>query len=239
MATRKKKTSTATNILKRIAAGRTDVVIEWLAQGGAPNALVDGATLMQWGAYYGDVAAIKSVLAAGEPLETMGFNLDLNRAAFHGHWRLTEFLLEQGAKVNAALPDTGETPLHNALCNDDRITWDPVVEVLLAHGAKPNERTRKGAPTGAFMRDVRTRGETALHRAAACGTEHTIQMLLDAGADKTLTDMNGDSPLTWASWHRRPVEILRLLCFGAHRIHPAYGAGMRGNRIGRTLKRSD
>jgi ankyrin repeat protein len=64
------------------------------------------------------------------------------------------------------------------------------------------------------MRDIRTRGETPLHRAAAFGTEVTIQMLLDAGARIDAIDMNGDSPLTWASWHLRPWSILRKLCFG-------------------------
>jgi ankyrin repeat protein len=231
MAPRKKKPLNAAILLQRIAAGRTDLVNEWMAQGGAPNAVVDGATLLQWCAYYGDVSAIKALVAGGESLHSLGDNFDLNGAAFHGHWRLVEYLLEHGANVNAALPATGETPLHNVLCNDDRITWDPAVEVLLAHGANPNARTRNRAPTGAFMRDVYTRGETPLHRAAACGTEHTLQLLLKAGADKTLTDMNGDSPLTWASWHRRPADILRLLCFGGHRVHSDYRP-LRANRLG-------
>lgn len=30
----------------------------------------------------------------------------LSGAAFHGHWRLCEFLVESGADVNAASPDT-------------------------------------------------------------------------------------------------------------------------------------
>jgi ankyrin repeat protein len=136
--------------------------------------------------------------------------------------------------VNAALPDTGETPLHNALCHEDRVTRNPALEVLLAHGANPNARTRKGAPTGAFMRDVCTRGETPRHRAAACGTVHTLQLLLKTGADKTLTDMNGDFPLTWASWHRRAADILRLLCFGEYRVHAEYrrlGASRLGGHV--------
>jgi ankyrin repeat protein len=67
------------------------------------------------------------------------------------------------------------------------------------------------------MRDVRTRAETPLHRAAAFGNETTIQMLMDAGARREAKDMNGDSPLTWASWHLRPRSILRLLCYGPFR----------------------
>jgi ankyrin repeat protein len=59
-----------------------------------------------------------------------------------------------------------------------------------------------------------------LHRAAAFGTEKSIQLLLDAGAARDAKDMNGDSPLTWASWHLRPASILRKLCYGDFSIHP-------------------
>jgi ankyrin repeat protein len=67
------------------------------------------------------------------------------------------------------------------------------------------------------MRDVRTRAETPLHRAAALGNETTIQMLLDAGARVDSKDIHGDTPLGWASWHLRPRSILRLLCYGEYR----------------------
>ena len=66
----------------------------------------------------------------------------------------------------------------------------------------------------------RTKGETPLHRAAAFGTEETIQLLLDAGAVIDAKDMHGDSPLTWASWHLRPPAILRKLCYGQYKVHP-------------------
>ena len=89
-----------------------------------------------------------------------------------------------------------------------------VMKVLLAHGAKPNCATKEEVETGGFMRDVRTKGETPLHRAAAFGDEEAIQMLLDAGAVIDAKDMNGESPLSWASWHVRPISILRKLCYG-------------------------
>ena len=94
------------------------------------------------------------------------------------------------------------------------------VKVLLAHGANPDCATRADAETGGFMRDCRTKAETPLHRAAAFGTEATIQLLLDAGARVDAKDVNGDSPLTWASWHLRPDSILRRLCYGEFSIHP-------------------
>ena len=75
-----------------------------------------------------------------------------------------------------------------------------------------------GVETDSFMRDCRTKGETPLHRAAAFGTEETIQLLLDAGAQVDAKDMYGDSPLGWASWYVRPRPILRKLCYGPHRV---------------------
>jgi len=70
------------------------------------------------------------------------------------------------------------------------------------------------------MRDARTKAEAPLHRAAAFGTEEAIQLLLDKGAKLDAKDMNGESPLSWASWHLRPDSILRKLCYGGFAIHP-------------------
>ena len=70
------------------------------------------------------------------------------------------------------------------------------------------------------MRDSRTRGETPLHRAAAFGNEETITLLIGAGARLDTQDMNGDTPLSWASWHKRPTAILRLLCYGDFTVSP-------------------
>lgn len=211
----------AATLLNRITAGRTDLVFDLVAQGNAATLTDRGGTpLIRWCAYYGDVSAMRFLLAHGESLQSLGDNLDLNGAAFHGHWRLCEFLIEQGADVNLPLPDTGETPLHAALCTPIRLAHDLVLRVLLGRGADPNRVTRPGVETGGFMRDCRTRAETPLHRAAAFGTEETIQLLLDAGADIAAKDMNGDSPLGWASWYARPDTVLRLLCYGEFSIRP-------------------
>jgi uncharacterized protein len=205
--------------LNQIIDGRTDLVFDYLAAGHAANSRdKGGASLIKWCAYYGDVSAMKFLLANGESLESLGDNFDLNGAAFHGHWRLCQFLIERGADVNGALPDTGETPLHASLCTADRLGRDHVIKVLLANRANPNRVTKASVETGGFMRDCRTRAETPLHRAAAFGSEDTIQMLLDAGAKIDAKDMNGDSPLSWASWYLRPDPILRKLCYGDYHV---------------------
>jgi ankyrin repeat protein len=209
-------------MLDRISDGRTDLVFDYLAEGHAATAKDrDGVSLIEWCAYYGDVSGTRFLLANGETLKSLGENIGLNGAVFHGHWQLSQFLIEQGADVNYPEPGTGETPLHAALCKANRPVYDLVVKVLLASGAEPNRATKPGVETGSFMRDCRTKAETPLHRAAAFGTDEAIQLLLDAGAAIDAKDMNGDSPLTWASWHLRPDSILRKLCYGKFSIHPA------------------
>jgi ankyrin repeat protein len=221
-------------MLDEIVDGRTDLVFEYVAGGhAATSAGEDGVSLLQWCAYYGDVSAIRFLLAQGESLGSLGDDFGLISACFHGHWRLCKFLIERGADVNRALADTGESPLHSALCTTNRLAHNLVMKVLLGHGANPNCATKPGVETGGFMRDVRTRGETPLHRAAAFGDEEAIQLLLDAGAVVDAKDVNGDSPLSWASWHLRPAPILRKLCYGRFRIRADYGGGMAANLLGK------
>lgn len=208
-------------MLEKIADGRTDLVMDYIADGHSATAKGPHDTeLIRWCAYHGDVSAIRFLLQHGESLESLGTNCDLNGAAFHGHWQLCQFLIENGADVNYQLSATGETALHAAMCKANRPIYDHVVEVLLAGGANPNVTTLANADTGSFMRDSRTRAETPLHRAAAFGTERAIGMLLEAGADRSIKDMNGDSPLSWASWHLRPASILKRLCYDDFSIHP-------------------
>ncbi len=233
-------------MLDRISDGRTDLVFDYLSKDNPANSTDgNGVSLIKWCAYYGDVSAIRFLLANGESIDSLGKNFDLNGAAFHGHWQLCQFLIENGADVNHALSDTGETPLHSALCKANRPAYNHVIKVLLANGANPNCATKKSVETGAFMRDCRTKAETPLHRAAAFGNEETIKLLIDAGAIIDARDINGDTPLTWASWHLRPASILKKLCYGEHSVSQTalsnstsdhgmgWGNGMETNLLGK------
>jgi ankyrin repeat protein len=222
-------------MLNELAEGRTELVFD-LLEAGCPADFNDesGVSLINHCAYYGDVSAIRLLLSRGEGLTSLGENLGLNTASYHGHWRLCKFLLENGANVDLAEEGTGETSLHNALAKTDRVVYDRVLKVLLQHGANPNVATKYGVETGAFMRDCRTKGETALHRAAAFGEVETIRMLVAAGAKVDARDGNGDTPLSWASWYGRPTPVLRELLYADFRIHPQ-NQSMQANLLGKPL----
>jgi len=238
-------------ILERIGRGRTDLVFDLLRLRGWRNLLNGGEIKpLQWFVYYNDVTALKAVLEAGGDLTSLDLDRELGHAAFFGHWKVVDFLLAHGASPKAALPDTGETPLHAALSKAGRPYFLRVVKLLVENGADVNARTVPGRETGAFMRDVRTKGETPLHRAAAYADAETIGYLISKGADREARDASGDSPLTWASEHLRPGAILALLAFGPHRIgegsrklitsdHGAgWGNGMEWHFIGDDLRES-
>ena len=238
-------------LLDRISRGRTDLVFELLELPDWRSVLQeDDVKPLQWFVYYNDTTALKAILNAGGDLKSLDINQELGNASFFGHWKVADFLIKHGADVNYKQPDTGETPLHSALCKAGRPYYFYVLKVLIENGADVNARTIPGKETGGFMRDVRTKGETPLHRAAAYGDEEMISYLIENGADREARDVNGDSPLTWASEHLRPGSVLRLLAFPPHNISEAgaaritsdhgcgWGNGMERNILGDYLPES-
>ncbi len=241
----------SSQILDRISRGRTDEVHNLLRLPDWRDLLLSGPIRpLRWFVYYDDVTAMKAVLSAGADLDSIDLDQELGNAAFFGHWRMSDFLLLHGADPRASDPQTGETPLHNALAKAGRPHHLYVVRLLVERGADVNARTIPGMETGAFMRDVRTKGETPLHRAAAYASVETVEYLIEAGADREARDAHGDSPLSWASQHLRPGSILAALSFGEHRIgafsraritsdHGAgFGHGMDWKLIGEYLPES-
>lgn len=199
-------------VLERISRGRTDLVFDLISLPDWQEILHQGDVKpMQWFVYYNDATSLKAILNAGGDLSSLDLDRELGHASFFGHWKVADFLIKHGANVNYALPDSGETALHSALCKAGRPYYLYVLKVLIENGADVNSRTIPGNETGAFMRDVRTKGETPLHRAAAYGDESMISYLIEHGADKESRDANGDSPMTWASEHLRPGSVLKLL----------------------------
>lgn len=212
-----------TKILESISRGRTDFILQLLKEKNWKALLLEGPVRpLQWLVYYNDVTGLKAVLEAGGNLDSIDLNQELGNASFFGHWKVCDFLIGNGADVNAVVGETNETPLHNALTKAGRPYYFYVIRLLVEKGANVNAKTIPGLETGAFMRDVRTKGETPLHRAAAYADERTVAYLIEHGANKEAKDANGDSPLTWASEHLRPGTILSLLSYGAYQIGDAH-----------------
>lgn len=209
----------ADKILAYLSRGRTDYIVELMKIPNWVDLLQAGRVKpLQWLVYYNDTTALKAVVANGGNLDSIDLNAELGNAAFFGHWKVCDFLIKHGANVNTHVDKTQETPLHNALAKAGRPLYFYVVRLLVEKGANVNARTIPHLETGAFMRDVRTKGESPLHRAAAYSDERTIQFLIDHGADKTAKDVHGNSPLSWASEHLRPGNILALLAYGQHTV---------------------
>jgi len=206
-------------IIEFISRGRTDFIFELLNVPDWKEVLHKGQIKpLQWLVYYNDTTGLKAILKAGGNLDSIDLNKELGNAAFFGHWKVCDFLINNGADINAYVDKTKETPLHNALSKAGRPYYFYVVKLLVDKGADVNAKTIAGLETGAFMRDVRTKGETPLHRAAAYADEKTISYLVENGADKTIKDANGNSPLSWASEHLRPGNILSLLAYNGFQI---------------------
>ena len=128
-------------------------------------------------------------------------------AAGDGDVEQLKLFLKYGADPNVRLTVTGETALHNAAHSNNLET----AKLLIEAGADVNARLEINARTQ--MRDPKiAQGETPLHFAAHRLAEPAlIQLLLDAGADKTIETAQGETPLAYAERYDRPEEILELL----------------------------
>src|SRR5688500_20145668 len=70
-------------LLERIAAGRTDLVFDYVANGNAATTRADdGTSLLYWCARYGDVSAMRFLLSHGATLDSISSMVDLEGAAF-------------------------------------------------------------------------------------------------------------------------------------------------------------
>lgn len=226
-------------IIDAISKGRTDYVYTLIKfDNWHELAAKDAVNVYQWLIYYNDLTALKTLLHFGGNLDCINLDEELGNASFFGHWKICEFLIGRGADVNSRVRESGESCLHNALCKAGRPYYIYTLRILLENGADPNVKTISGKESGAFMRDVRTLGETPLHRAAAYADIASIELLLNYGANKQARDVNGHSPLSWASMHLRPGNILQLLSFNDHRIsdkHCELNKSDHGNNWGNSM----
>ena len=171
-------------------------------------------------AWEGNTKALDLFYNLGAKISFDDANLLCN-AAYNGKVDSVKWLLNNGENANFSFTNTGENALHYTISKTSEINdRAEIVKILIAAGTDVNKKTLAGKPTLCFMRDAYLKGESPLHRAAAYGNVTIIKMLLDAGAEPSMKDANGDTPISWGSWHLRDADVLRLLIYeGVPGIH--------------------
>ncbi|HVN77627.1 MAG TPA: ankyrin repeat domain-containing protein [Terriglobia bacterium] len=132
-----------------------------------------------------------------DPFSPDGFT-PLALAAYFGHTKVVNWLLEHGADPNiSARNATKVMPLHSAAAQKDSVAAVAISKDLLDHGAQVNARQQAGW--------------TPLHQAAASGNAELLKLLLSHGADRSATSEDGRTPIQMAEAnnHSYAVEILR------------------------------
>ena len=213
------------NLNKKMLTAAFDgdlATVEKLVSQGADINYTDdwGNFAMFAAAWEGNTKALDLFYNLGAKISFDDANLLCN-AAFNGKVDSVKWLLDKGENANFSFTNTGENALHYTISKtsemDDRVE---IVRVLIAAGIDVNKKTLAGKSTLCFMRDAYLKGESPLHRAAAFGNVTIIKMLLDAGAEPSMKDANGDTPISWGSWYLRDADVLRLLIYeGVPGIH--------------------
>jgi ankyrin repeat protein len=200
-----------------IAAKRGDAsrVRSLLAAGADPNGVnAEGGTPLQYAVSSGKIAVVQALLAGGANVRACspdGYTV-LHAVAVDREVPIAELLLAAGADVNArttknvtplmasvgspysiakmsltliragadvnAADSDGETVLLGATGNALE-----VIEELLKKGANPNIQSKRFS------------GETPLHKAAFNGLKDEVEILLRYGADSTIRNNKGQTPL--------------------------------------------
>lgn len=204
-------------LLKAADGGDTAEIKKRIDQGADPNCRDRwGNTPLSNAAWKGHTKAMDLLLGNGADLGYPCYaeNNLLSHAAFNAQVESVKWLLAKGADPKQISGKTGESALHSVISKRGDTRRTEIVRLLVKAGADVNLKTLPGKETAAFMRDAFLKGETPLHRAAAYGDKEMVQILLDAGADPSIKDANGDTPISWGSWHLRPFDLLGLLLYG-------------------------
>lgn len=149
---------------------------------------------LQLAAADGDVARLEQLLKQGYPIDgrcaLLGWTA-LHAATDAARVNTAQFLIDHGAKVNLH-DERGYTPLHIAgnsslgkgSPKSTEAARNAIARLLIDHGADLNART--------------VQQFTPLHCAAGSRDAELVRMLILAGADPSLTDSAGHTPLDWA-----------------------------------------
>lgn len=149
---------------------------------------------LEYSAKHGQPGVTKMLLSLGADPNTVGTGgtTPLAEAALKGDLESVRALLARGAK-SGAVSRIGTQPIHDAALADH----PEVIRELVKQGAEVNARTRDEA-------------QTPLHVASAMGRTKAVEALVALGADLSLKDAQGRTPLETAERAGFP-EIVAIL----------------------------
>jgi ankyrin repeat protein len=147
-----------------------------------PNPLSELDTRLMQSAFKGTLAEAEVTIAKGANVNVQDVKkrTPLILAASNGHTSVVTFLVSNGADVNLKDGD-GQSPLMYAA----KGSFAETAAYLLENGAEVNVRSKK-------------KGITALMLAAVSDNVELVRMLLEHGADASLTDTLGRSAMILA-----------------------------------------
>ena len=154
-------------------------------------------------------------------------NTLLHLATAQGCLEIVKFLLEQHASVSASNQE-GQTALHlAALTTDSRLSAALLVEI--------ESMPSKARAAVLDAKDAEL-GRTALHYAAKLGSEHTVQQLIQAGADANVLTKTKHTALRSAAAQGHSAAVTALIAGRARvnipdvkGVNPLHAAASIGN----------
>lgn len=162
----------------------------------------------------GDLEQVRKLIAQGADANaTEGERTwtPLLAAATKGHAEIVKFLLESGAKVNAA-DSYGYTPLYYAIWSDDKET----IKALVVGGADVNKRPANRVDYPPLVYAIWQ------------GKKDNVEILLDAGADINTKDDAGNTTLFWAAFFSQR-DVLDLILTRGNWPDTIYLAACKGD----------
>ncbi len=151
----------------------------------------------------GDLEQLQKIVVQGADVneKTTNDETPLMLAALAGKGEIVNYLLQRGADINARNA-SGMTSLHAAAYAGHA----DIVRLLIAKGAKINDLSNRSHVT-------------PLHVASEENHLATVKTLLELGADTSLVEINGYSPIS-RSGFREHWDVLKLLLANGAKCQP-------------------
>jgi ankyrin repeat protein len=189
-----------THLLQNAASGNPGHLVEELIRLGADVNYQDdsGFSALHWAAFSDNITIVKLLIQAGADVNARTDIYDLRTPLFmtpeSGYEiapEITNLLLENGADPNAQNAEL-ETPLHY-VCY---VEADPADQEFIDIEIQILKNLIAG---GANVNIANTRKETPLFQAVIANRKDCIEILINAGADITVKDDQGKTPLDYGT----------------------------------------